>query len=61
VKRLVVLARSMLAGGAATLVDLGSLTVMVSLLGIAPRVASFPALANDLLARVVAMLTRPCR
>jgi putative flippase GtrA len=34
----------MLAGGAATLVDLGSLTVMVSLLGIAPRVASLPAL-----------------
>lgn len=44
-KRLVVLAKSMLAGGAATIVDLGALTLMVSLLGLAPRVASIPALA----------------
>jgi putative flippase GtrA len=44
-KRLVVLARSMLAGGAATIVDLAALAAMVSLLGIAPRVASIPALA----------------
>jgi putative flippase GtrA len=44
-KRLVVLARSMLAGGAATIVDLGALALMVSLLGVAPRVASIPALA----------------
>lgn len=44
-KRLLVLAKSMLAGGAATVVDLGALTFMVSLLGIAPRVASVPALA----------------
>jgi putative flippase GtrA len=44
-KRLVVLAKSMLAGGAATVVDLGALAFMVSLLAIAPRVASIPALA----------------
>jgi putative flippase GtrA len=44
-KRLVVLAKSMLAGGAATVVDLGALALMVSVLGIAPRVASIPALA----------------
>lgn len=39
-----VLARSMLASGAATVVDLASLFVMVTLLGISPRVASIPAL-----------------
>jgi putative flippase GtrA len=44
VKRLLVLARSLLAGGAATLVDLAALTAMVSLCGIAPRFASVPAL-----------------
>ena len=42
--RLVVLAKSMLAGGAATAVDLGALFVMVSLFGVPPRVASIPAL-----------------
>ncbi len=44
-KRVLVLAKSMLAGGAATIVDLGALAFMVSLLGVAPRVASIPALA----------------
>lgn len=43
-KRLLVLARSMLAGGVATLVDLGGLFVLVSLLGVGPRAASVPAL-----------------
>jgi putative flippase GtrA len=42
--RVVVLARSMLAGGAATVADLGALALMVSWLGLAPRVASVPAL-----------------
>jgi putative flippase GtrA len=39
-----VLARSLVASGAATMTDLGALFVMVTLLGIAPRVASVPAL-----------------
>jgi putative flippase GtrA len=38
------LIRSAGAGGVATLVDLGSLTILVSLLGVAPRSASVPAL-----------------
>jgi putative flippase GtrA len=41
---LVRLLRSAGAGGVATLVDLASLTTMVSLLGLDPRVASVPAL-----------------
>lgn len=43
-KRLALLGRSMLAGGAATIVDLGTLFLLVDVLGIAPRVASVPAL-----------------
>jgi putative flippase GtrA len=43
-KTLLVLAKSMVAGGAATVVDLGALAFMVSLVGISPRVASVPAL-----------------
>jgi putative flippase GtrA len=39
-----VLVRSMLAGGVATLVDLGTLTLLVSVIGVSPRVASLPAL-----------------
>jgi putative flippase GtrA len=42
--KLVTLARSMLASGAATLTDLGTLTLLVSGLDVAPRVASVPAL-----------------
>ena len=38
------LARSMIASGAATVTDLGSLTLLVSALGLSPRVASIPAL-----------------
>lgn len=36
--------RALLAGGAATLADLAVLAVLVSLVGVAPRVASIPAL-----------------
>lgn len=43
-KRLALLARSMLAGAAATLVDLGTLFLLVDVVGVAPRVASVPAL-----------------
>lgn len=39
-----VFARSLLASGAATFVDLASLGVMVTVLGISPRAASIPAL-----------------
>jgi putative flippase GtrA len=45
-----ILARSLVATGAATATDLGALFVMVTLFGVAPRVASVPAL---LLAAVV--------
>ena len=38
------LARSLVAGAAATLADLGALAVLVSVAGLAPRVASLPAL-----------------
>lgn len=37
--------RSLLAGGVATIADLATLTLLVSLLHVAPRVASVPALA----------------
>jgi putative flippase GtrA len=43
-ERLILLLRSALAGGAATVVDLGALALMVSGLGVAPRIASVPAL-----------------
>lgn len=43
-KRLAVLARSMIAGAIATSVDLASLFVMVTLLGLSPRIANVPAL-----------------
>lgn len=49
-ERWLTLARSMVASGAATVTDLGSLTLMVSAFGLSPRVASVPAL---LLAGVV--------
>lgn len=39
------LLRAFLAGGAATLADLAVLTVLVSLLGLSPRLANLPALA----------------
>ena len=43
--RVLLLARSMAAGGAATIVDLGAMIVMVSVAGVPPRIASIPALA----------------
>jgi putative flippase GtrA len=43
-KRLQLLAKSLLAGGAATIADLGAMFAMVSFLGMPPRFASIPAL-----------------
>lgn len=43
-RRLMVLVRSAGVGGLATLVDLGALTLLVSGLGVDPRVASVPSL-----------------
>jgi putative flippase GtrA len=43
--RLLILLRSAGVGALATLVDLGALAVLVSVLGVSPRVASAPALA----------------
>lgn len=50
-KGAVTFARSLLAGGAATLVDLSVLGVAVGLLGMDPRVASVPALLAGAIAQ----------